>query len=970
MKLERKSQHTISSSDQGNAKCRAIENEFKAECLIRYQLKDGSTASCIMLQSGKKGAESLQFIFGWTCKGLHTSLTPRQEEDAFDAIEAGLKDLPEGERITFHMGSFASDAQRQLQLDQLIELAPTPQLKFLIMSEKQRVQDLTWKVDHNGVRHPKGLRKPKFLRVYATYTISSETVKGTDIWEKILLKLESLFHKFTGFDTQAVQQSYEIAFEKAFTDGYLNYQQLLDTKMRLETYPMDVVDLWVSQWQIFNKTETPPVPQILHVTETGIREEINSDVHFTTLLLHSGSPKDDRAWVHVNGNYVAPLVFLDKPGGWSTKFNQLSYLWQTLSREPVVDTEVFCQISKANQGIVKDNMRRVMKQSLLDQSTSIRKNTIDVAASLRQTKTVKAQEALYEGGVVLQTATVFLVHRPTVHKLDEACRYLKSCFLRPAWVDREREYAWKIWLQTLLITWDGLLIKPFDRRLGYLTSEAPGMMPVVTPREIDRSGFELITEEGGVPLHLNFYTQSQPRNFALFGTTRSGKSVLTSGILSQALAYKIPVIIMDFPPSEAASTFRDWCRYLGGSYFDISKEANNLFEIPDLSGFNDEEYAERMPQYIDFLQTAVMTLVFGGKEPTTSDDRNFRQSIRSILGPAIARFFDDSDIKARYAEAHRAGLNTEAWLNMPTLRDFFEFFKAHGTDGLSESTRQDDTTKKSVSQIERQLVLWIDSTTVGRAIARPSTFRTDNPLLVFALQGLSDSEDAAVLALSAYAAALRRTLSHRRSIFFIDEFSVLMEWEEIANLIARLCANGGKAGIETGLAAQDPNTLLNSPEAGPKIIQNISTRLIGRIQPVAISSFCKFFGYPLELISVNAGERFYPQASEMYSQWLLDEGGRPTFVRYYGSPILVGVVANNPDQTECRQAFLQAYPNPYQALAAWSKEFIAATKNQRPYRKPELAPTPVETDPLLNTLPSDSSVQSNGTKHLLTGRIL
>jgi hypothetical protein len=80
-------------------------------------------------------------------------------------------------------------------------------------------------------------------------------------------------------------------------------------------------------------------------------------------------------------------------------------------------------------------------------------------------------------------------------------------------------------------------------------------------------------------------------------------------------------------------------------------------------------------------------------------------------------------------------------------------------------------------------------------IARPSTFDTDNKLLVFALRGLSDGDDAAVLALAAYSAALRRTLSYPESIFFIDEFSILLEWPEISQLVARLTANGAKAGM-------------------------------------------------------------------------------------------------------------------------------------------------------------------------------
>jgi hypothetical protein len=944
MKQERQLPKIVVKEGDHTRRLRAIENEFSAECLIHFQMR-GRQASAFMLQTGQKGAESLRFIFGWEVKGIHTTLNTDQEDAIFDALEAGLKDIPEEESMTVHMGSFASDEQRQNELSQVVAQTDSTELKYLILAEKKRVGELTWVKDARGSLVAKGLRKPKFLRIYCTYTIGAITATGSDVWEKMLLRIQNAYYQVVGSAPEIAQQRYEIALEKAFIDGFLNWEQNLATKMGLEITPLGAEELWQNLWRQFNTTEPPPIPQLVIMTEQGIREQVNSDVHFTTRLFETATPVDDRRWINVNGKYVAPMVFSDKPGGWVSKFSQLSYIWKVMSREPVFDTEVFCQVTKANQGIIRDNMRRVMKQSLLEQEISSTKHrSIDVAASLRQDKAIRAQEQLYEGAVALQTATVFLVHRATLPKLDEACRYIQNCFHRPAWVEREKEYAWKIWLQTLPLTWEPLLAKPFNRRLLYLTGEAPGLMPLVCPHAIDQRGFELISEEGGVPLFIDPF--SQHRNIALFGTTRSGKSVAVSGLLTHALARGIPTIIMDFPPSDAASTFKDWTTFLQGAYFDIGKECNNLFEMPDLSAFDAKEQRERLSDYIDFLESALMTMVFGGGEATTSDDRLFRQSLRSILGPAIRKFFDHTVIRSRYEAARQGGLGSQAWADTPTLVDFLAFFKLEGLADLSSEAQADATTIRAMNHIERQLTFWIHSR-VGSAISRPSTFRTDNQLLVFALRGLSDAEDAAVLALSAYSAALRRTLSHRESIFFIDEFSVLMEWSQIAALIARLCANGAKAGIRVCLAAQDPNTLLNSV-SGPKIIQNVSLRLIGRIQPVAIKSFQSFFGYSPEVIGVNASERFYPQVSEMYSQWLVDDGNRITYARFYPSPELLAVVANNPHETDCRNAFMVAYPdNSFKAISAFGRELVNALKNGRPLQKP---PPTHETQPVLMPL--------------------
>ncbi|KAM3097840.1 hypothetical protein ACKFKF_18875 [Phormidesmis sp. 146-12] len=339
-----------------------------------------------------------------------------------------------------------------------------------------------------------------------------------------------------------------------------------------------------------------------------------------------------------------------------------------------------------------------------------------------------------------------------------------------------------------------------------------------------------------------------------------------------------------------------------------------------------------MVDYKEFLATALMIMVFGAGEAQTTTDRMLKQAIRSVLVPAIDGFFDDLDITARYQTAQQSGIGTPEWNHTPTLVDFLTFFEEKGLTDLPQQVLDDQNTVQAVNQIKRQLRFWISSR-VGRAIARPSTFNTDAQLLVFALRGLSDGDDASILALSAYSAALRRTLSHPESVFFIDEFSVLLEWNEIGQLVARLTANGAKAGIRVLLAAQDPNTLANS-KAGPKIIQNISTRLIGRIQPVAQESFVNILKLEPSIIARNAGKNFYPAKEGMYSQWLLDEQSTQTFVRYYSPPILLAVVANNPHEAAARKAFMDYYVDPYKGLVAFAEELTASLRESRSIRLP------------------------------------
>jgi hypothetical protein len=107
-------------------------------------------------------------------------------------------------------------------------------------------------------------------------------------------------------------------------------------------------------------------------------------------------------------------------------------LWDIFARDEVFDTECFCQLTRANDAMIKENMSRVMRQSIAAQSQSAKSASIDVGASIRQKKSIDAQAALYEGALPLQVAVMLLVHRPTLKDLDGACRYLQNCFRRPA----------------------------------------------------------------------------------------------------------------------------------------------------------------------------------------------------------------------------------------------------------------------------------------------------------------------------------------------------------------------------------------------------------------------------------------------------------------------------------------------------------------------------------------------------------
>ncbi|MBD2517030.1 hypothetical protein H6G93_18805 [Nostoc sp. FACHB-973] len=864
----------------------------------------------------KKG-ENIQIKFCFDCLGIHPNLQSEQMLPIFEGIEAGLKEIPEGESLTIHLGSFTSDYHRQQELSKLESNCHIDQLKLLIRSERLRAKELT----------QSGVRKNKFLRLWCTYTVIDDDEQSKDFIESIIKKLEKGWFRFTGEIHAQNNTRIENILQNSFSNGFLQWSAILSNKMKLGIRVLSAQEIWEINWQQFNLSSPPAIPNPLKIdSANGLVETQTSDFHIRHQMLENelSVPFFDRKWVKIQNKYVGALNFSQKPGGWYDEQAQLRYLWELISRDSIYDTEVICQLTKANQTISKTNLQRITKQSITNTSLSTGKGNIDVKSGMNIEESLEAQKTIYKGSVVVHTATAFLVHRPTIRELDEACRYLASYFLRPAVVDREIEYAWKTWLQCCPFVWEPLLTKPFNRRLPYFSSEAPGLMPLIRTATGDRTGFELVAEEGGTPVHLDLYQNH--KNLAVFGATRSGKSVLVAGILTPALAQDIPVVALDYPKPDGTSTFTDYTNLLGkdGAYFDISKESNNLFELPDLRSLDAELRNERLNDFKEFLKSVLMTMVIGtsmiGVSPTITTN------IESIIALALKTFFNDDEIKSRYKSAIHFGFGTQYWSETPTLKDFYNFCSPAFIQ-LDSIASKSQEISEALNQIRLRINYWLN-TRVGQSISRPSSFRTNAKLLVFALRNLSSEADAAILALSAYAAALRRALSSKASIFFLDEAPILFQFDAIADLIGRLCANGAKSGIRVIISAQEPETIYQS-KAAQKIFANITTRLVGRIQSSAVDPFIVRFKYPTVIIRVNSTEAFYPKKEGIYSQWLLDDNGKLTFCRYYPAYCLLASVANNPNEQELRSLFLKHYHNnPMLGLVKFSEDYIRMIRGE------------------------------------------
>lgn len=865
----------------------AFEDSLDLVTMVRFASGDREVGA-YLLKRGKQ----YQLVFGFECQGIHPVQSEAEITATLEQLEAGLQDLPQNESVTIHCSIFAGDTVRQQELSSLTEKTESDPLKFVLSSERARVQEL--KRD--------GIRKPSTLKLYCTYTISNSS-QTTDVLGAALSSLERLSQGVSGELGEFNNRRLEAMLREAFSEGFERWERLFST-MGLKVRACSDKELWSAIWYRLNRSEPVPLPQSLILEERGLREEVASRLDIKTHLTRDGVPEAGKSSVKVKGRYVAALTFIEKPGA-----TNLHYLYDRLRRDDVKDVEVICQVSAADPRLSRVALELLTKQGSYNAERAGTHHNRDVGAEMQVEEAVQAQQALWSGSVPVYCSTVFLVHCQTKKELDAACKKFESYFPRPAWVSREQQLAWEIWRQTLPVTCDRLLVFAagvFDQRQLYLSSEVAGLMPLVKHRPCNAQGLELIGE-GGEPLFIDLFERH--RNLGVFATTRAGKSVLVSGFLTLALAWGIPVIALDFPGADGQSTFTDYTKFPQGAYFDLTTAQNNLLELPDVRHLPAEKQRERLLDYKDFLLSTLLTMVVGRESQSS-----VAQTIRDVLTLLLDAFLADKTIQHRYHEAFQDGFGSAAWQAMPTLNDFLLFCT---TEQLQLGETPGKEIKEALARTHLRLQSWLTSR-VGKAIASPSSFPTDSQLLVFALRGLSTNEDAAVLALSAYSAALRRALSHDASIFFIDEAPILFEFDEISSLIGRLCANGAKQGIRVILSGQDPDTIANSV-AGSKILHNLDTRLIGRIQPTAVASFEGIFRYPSELIARNASQSFFPNPQGIYSNWLLDDNGTFYHGRYYPSYVLLALTANNPDEKSARAEVTAWFADEYEGIAQFSR---------------------------------------------------
>ncbi len=360
---------------------------------------------------------------------------------------------------------------------------------------------------------------------------------------------------------------------------------------------------------------------------------------------------------------------------------------------------------------------------------------------------------------------------------------------------------------------------------------------------------------------------------------------------------------VDKTRGDGTGTFDAITKFLGGAYFNTIKESNNLFENVNPRQILDLEKREAAEKiFRRFLKTALMSLVIDKNE-----DREKVRNYRLVLTSTLEKFFLDLKIQKRYLAAHRGGIGSSVWQNIPTMKDYLLFLEPEylGRDVSSEIL-------KAAQEIKYQLKVIIESP-LGKMISTSSTFDTRNKFVVYGIAD-AEEEDMIPIALSAFSAAIRKSLSSLRSLFCMDEASKLGSSHDCyAETLRSLCSRGRKEGVSVIYGGQDLNSISSLPHSA-QIIENTQNFLIGKLNPSALNLLKEKLDIPREIARKNTLDSFSDK-NDNSTPWLLKSGSTLSGCHYYPSLQELCLVMNEPEFVKVRDEYFDKYENPFEAIA-------------------------------------------------------
>jgi len=897
------------------------ESQIHLKAVCQLNLRNRSVGAYLLEDKNRYA-----LVFGFSFPGIHPNVGLNKIQANLKSWGEGIRGFPFDEPIVIHQKSTPDFQLRNSELElraQMCEDIPT--LEFLNYVQQRHTCDL-------GVGGHRCLYQNLIFTTHA-YQPGSSTEQDLleQLFARTFITVKDKYLTFKGTKTQEFRAMLADLLAKAFDESFLRWEQQLNTRMGLKTTPMQSEDLWNYAWSEFNKTRAGTTPHlivaterdgIIHVDEPPLRSKFSPA---SVLVLgergHPSVPDEGYRWIKVKGQYVAAMVLEQRLDGYADEEHQFKFFWLPFLELPNLEVVWECQL--ANSTFDNINLQRTLRYQKSMSKWAQERGGHNVLADEEISDSISAQRNLLKGARSVSLSVVYFITRNSARELDVACQKLATIFPEGKLI-RETDIVPELWRNKQPFTWSNLVGSM--RRETYMSNQVS--LPVLCTRSLDERGMEFISKNGGKPVYID--TGTQHHNRLTIARTRKGKSTKTADEIFTDLSYRVPTMVLDYGIVEGSTTYSDQADFLGsaGANIEVAFTKYNLLETPNLLHLPTQKRQKHEQSFQAFILSSLETLILGDERGT-----RFAKRTRSFLDYITSLFFDDPIIKAKYEAAHRKGIGSDEWLQMPTLphlRDLavrIDLSEIGGHEIASEAR----------DEVVMGLTTFLRSP-LGKSLSEPSRVKLNAPFLNFSLRGARNDDEATIIGTVAQAIATTRALEHPKSSIYVDEGSVLFEKPGLVHNTAEMVVNGGKSGISVSIMSQDIPTIANCA-AGAKFLTNTDIKMVGSIDESDIGDLSHHLKKPPEAFSPCAQEDFDPDPIRLCSHWLLLCEGTMSYVSHFPSREQMALVASNATERRARQRYFDAYDDPIKAIAAFSLDYEKARKSGFPME--ELVP-PIE----------------------------
>lgn len=886
---------------------KAFEKTTHLQVFINYILPNGQKVGALLLNEGTVDNPFYMLRFGWRTRGYHHVHSNEQADVIGESITSVMNEIPHGQKLRIQGDFFSDDGPVQQQYLELLKTCP-PQLRKIVGQD----------MEINQMLHDKGIARPKVIYLWGSY--KNNDFYELDFTERMINKLANWKDRFAGASEEINQQKIDTFLLDGYEQGYIPWSNLLQQKLQADTRCMDAEEHYeVCRADInrFNDRLLPPRPEVplpqiitFDVAAGTIEEVINTrDSPIYTMVTNpSAIPNPAREHMAVDGKKIGCLYMSNHPKTFessdseSAAKKQLQYFWRWLFTSACYDMQIIVEVSRPPRREVADTSARNIKQLRSQKKAKEDKGIIAEQDDVHLGKAIQAERDIVDK-VVIEFAVTAFIYRDTQQQVRVSCQEACSYFNDPAKMVMDIDTTYSLWVssrpfcaKTILLDIGGFR----DRRDRTYSDCMPAMLPLLNTVSPHDSGLQFIDIKGGSPIMFDPF--KNPGHTAIYGESRSGKTVLMIYLIYLALIRAIPSIVLDFPPTEDASSFKDFVKENNGSYFDVFDHCINLLETPEVPLGSSIEVIHGVTADTRVFQSDVLATICLGAEQKTSGYDSLM--IKSLIGLVLERFWNDDGVLELHRMARQGGIDSEAWKEYPVLyRERKLCLVRFCTINHLNIDSPTDEQRNALNFIRERLQAFATSP-YGRKLSSPSSFSLNHNLIAIAMRGKVDNDLAAVFGSVMFFLAYRKAAEaagHMGSFTIVDETAIIFENPSISKAAAACAANGLKAGMRLVLAAQTPEKVLMSA-GGTSFKANIFYNLIGKVRTADIDSYTnpKLMNLPKYLIIPNT-EFPRPNKERGYSQWLLDIDGTLVHGRIYLPSMLVNLAANNIEEVRERR---------------------------------------------------------------------